>query len=206
MPAMQNQIRNTFLTGIFAVVPVGVTIFIIWKIETVTRVMTEYLFDRSIPFVGILIAISFIYVIGLLVSSIIGQWFFRTLDRVVSRVPGLNTLYQTWKQIALTPGGTEGTFSKVVLIPSEVGGMQLGFTSGRIIEGHDSTWCVFVPNAPNPITGRLHFISKSQCTLLDCSAEEAFKVVLSTGNYVPALVGMAIPSDATLNELAAPRD
>jgi len=189
---MHNHLRNTFLTGIFAVVPVAVTIFIVWKIESITRVATEYIFDRSIPFVGILLALAGIYVTGLIVSSFVGQWFFRIFDSVLSRVPGLNTLYESWKQIALTPGGTEGTFSKVVLIPSEVGGVQLGFTSGRSIDGHDATWCVFVPNAPNPITGRLHFLHHSQCTVLNCSTEEAFKVVLSTGNYVPLALGTAI--------------
>ncbi len=192
---MQNKVRNTFLTGALAVIPIAVTIYIIWKIESLAETMTEYLFNRPgrpIPFVGILIALAVIYATGMLISSIVGQWFIRRFDSLLSRVPGLNALYQSWKQIALTPGGTEGTFSKVVLIPSEVGGMQLGFTSGRSIEGHDATWCVFVPNAPNPITGRLHFIHQSKCIVLQCSAEEAFKVVLSTGNYVPASVGEAI--------------
>jgi uncharacterized membrane protein len=201
---MQNQMRNTFLTGIFAVVPISVTIYIVWKIESITEGMTEYLFNRPgrpIPLIGIIIALAVIYATGMLISSIIGQWFIRLFDRALSKVPGLNTLYQSWKQIALTPGGTEGTFSKVVLIPSEVGGMQLGFTSGRTIEGHENTWCVFIPNAPNPITGRLHFLNKSQCTLLDCSAEEAFKVVISTGNYVPSVVGLAIPKEAVLRQL-----
>jgi len=180
------------LTGAFAVVPVGVTIFIVWKIETMTRVFTEYVFGEPIPVVGIFIAIAVIYLAGVLISSLIGQWFIRRFDRALSKVPGLNTLYQTWKQIALTPGGTEGTFSKVVLIPSEIAGTQLGFTSARPIEGHSNTWCVFVPSAPNPLTGKMHFIPDHMCVLLDCSAEEAFKVLLSTGNYVPAVVGAAI--------------
>ncbi len=192
MANMQNHLRNTFLTGIFAVVPVGVTIFIFVKIESYTRDLMEYLTGRRVPFVGILIVVAVIYVTGLVLSSLVGKWVFGLFDRALSKVPGLNTLYQTWKQIALTPGGTEGTFSKVVLIPSEVGGMQIGFTSARSIDGHDDTWCVFVPNAPNPLTGRMHFVNKNMCKLLDCSAEEAFKLVLSTGNYVPAVVGAAI--------------
>jgi len=199
---LQSHLRNTFLTGIFAAVPVVVTIWIVYKIESLTRVITETIFHRSIPFVGILIALAGIYLSGLLISSLVGQWFFKQFDRALSKVPGLNTLYQTWKQIALTPGGTEGTFSKVVMIPSEIAGVQLGFTSGRAIDGHADTWCVFVPNIPNPLTGRMHFINKNQCTVLDISAEEAFKVVLSTGNYVPSALGKAIPSRDVLKQIA----
>ena len=107
---------------------------------------------------------------------------------LLSHVPMVGQVYMSWKQIALTPGGTEGTFSHVVLLPDETGLMKwLGFTSRRVVEGPVPSYCVFVPNAPNPITGRLYIVPIEKCMILTMSVEEAFKLILSTGNYVPAL-------------------
>ncbi|MGE5609053.1 MAG: hypothetical protein ACM359_07350, partial [Bacillota bacterium] len=53
---------------------------------------------------------------------------------------------------------------------------------------HSDTLCVFVPAAPNPTSGRLYFVPRAQCIVLDLSIEDAFKMILSTGNYIaPAL-------------------
>jgi uncharacterized membrane protein len=131
----------------------------------------------------------------LIATSLLGKFFLRIIDRILLRVPVLRPLYLAWKQIALTPGGTEGTFSRVVLIPDETGATHLiGFCCGRTIEGDPNTFCVFVPAAPNPINGRLYFVRKEKCVFVDISTEEAFKIVLSTGNYVPKEVGMATRS------------
>src|SRR4029079_16629915 len=111
---------------------------------------------------------------------------------LILRLPVLKQFYVAWKQIALTPGGTEGTFSKVVLIPDETGATHLlGFTCGRPIENEPNTLCVFVPAAPNPVNGRLYFVHRERCQFVDVTPEEAFKVILSTGNYVPPGVGEA---------------
>ena len=45
--------------------------------------------------------------------------------------------------------------------------------------------------APNPINGRLYFVHREKCQFVDVTPEEAFKVILSTGNYVPPGVGAA---------------
>jgi uncharacterized membrane protein len=108
------------------------------------------------------------------------------------RLPVIRQLYLVWKQVALTPDGTEGTFSRVVMIPDETGFMKwMGFTSGRVVEASEPCYCVFVPSSPNPITGRLYFVPVERCQIIDMAPEEALKCVLSTGNYVPPLVPLA---------------
>ena len=153
----ESRIRKNFLAGIFALVPLGVTVFIVWWIDDKTRTITRWVFHREIPFVGILIAILAIYGTGMITSSLVGRFILHLLDAPLARLPIVRQIYVAWKQIALTPGGTEGTFSRVALIPDEFGiNRLLGFTSARIVEvGGDHCHCVFVPNCPNPITGRL---------------------------------------------------
>ena len=185
----QTNIRRTFVAGIFAFVPLAVTVFIVWWIDLKTRVITVWLFHRSIPFLGVLIAVAAIYVTGMITSSLLGKFFLRVLDNILMRLPVVRQLYLGWKQIALTPGGTEGTFSRVVMIPDETGQMRMmGFTSARVVEGDTPCYCVFVPSAPNPITGRLYFVEISKCQIVQITPEEAFKVILSTGNYVPPII------------------
>jgi uncharacterized membrane protein len=198
MPQLQKHVRNTFLAGIFAAIPIALTVFILWYVESKTRPAAHYLLvrffhvDRDIPFLGVLLAIVGIYLCGMAVTSLVGKFLLTTLDRVLLRVPVLRQVYTGWKQVALTPGGTEGIFSKVALIPDEAGHTTvLAFTHGRPVEGSPDILCVFVPYAPNPVTGQLRFVRRASCRIVDVSTEEAFKVILSTGNYVPAQIGTA---------------
>ena len=115
------------------------------------------------------------------------------LDKLLSRLPLLKELYQAWKQVVVTPGGGEGMYAKVVLVPLE-GGQMLAFTSGQPVEGDAQTWCVFVPNTPNPVMGRLYFVPRACCRELDITAEEAFKFLISTANYIPSQIGPAMLS------------
>lgn len=196
----QDHIRKTFLTGIFAFLPLAVTAFIIWWIDDKTRGVLLYLFGWKVHFIGVLIGIGLIYVTGLVANSLIGRFILRGVDALLLRLPVVRQVYNGWKQVALTPGGTEGTFSKVVLIPDETNFMKLiGFTSGRPIEADEPCYCVFVPGAPNPITGRLYLVPIERCTLIDMSVEEAFKMIVSTGNYVPPLTPLV-----AVSEIAAP--
>ncbi len=189
MADLQTHLRNTFLAGIFAAIPIGVTAFVLYYAETTTRA----LFHVPVPFLGIIIAVAAIYLLGLGVSSLVGKFFLRHLDRLLSRMPLLKEVYKAWKQVSLTPGGKEGTYAKVVLIPVERGASRaMGFTSGEGIEGDADTLCIFVPGLPNPIIGRLYFVKRAECIFTNLSTEEAFKILLSSGNYVPEGVGAAI--------------
>lgn len=189
MKTLQKHLRNTFLAGIFAAIPLAATAFVVWYVEKTTREPLAALFGVNIPFIGIIAAITLIYLLGLIVSSLIGKLCIGLIDRLLSRIPVLRDLYQAWKHISITPGGKEGIFARVVLIPNELGcGQTLGFSSGQPIDGDPKTTCVFVPAAPNPTSGRLYFVPLAQCRFLDTSAEEAFKMILSGGNYIPRAV------------------
>jgi uncharacterized membrane protein len=192
MGSLQKHLRNTFLTGIFAAAPIAVTIFVIVYVENATRAPLYNLLGINIPFVGVLVALALIYFLGLLVNSLLGKWMLAIVDRILLRVPMLKGLYQAWKHISVTPGGKEGIFAKVVLLPIEDGRAQtIGFSSGHPIEGDPRTCCVFVPAAPNPMNGRLYFMPVADVRVLDLSPEEAFKIILSGGNYVPVELSRA---------------
>jgi uncharacterized membrane protein len=200
----QDHLRKTFIAGLFTAVPIGVTVFLVLKFDEMTRGISLSLFGRSVPLVGVVIAILVIYLSGLLASTLVGRFFIGILDSLLIRVPVLRQLYTAWKQVAFVPIGTEGTFSRVVLIGDESSQMlMLGFCSGTPIDGDADTFCVFMPSAPNPVGGsRLFFVNREKLIWLNVSTEEAFKVVLSNGNYVPKAVGEAVAAAMNRSEKA----
>ena len=179
------HLRNKLVAGTLAAIPVAVTIFILWYIDSKAR---DILHVRT-PVVGIAITIVVIYLLGVFVTSVIGQFVLRLFDGVIRRVPGLRDLYRSWKQVALTDTQV-GIFAHVVLVPDDAGrGCVLGFTSGHSIEGDPGLSCVFVPSSPNPTSGRLYFVPTTRCIRLEMSPQEALKLLISGGYYVPGAVG-----------------
>ena len=185
MGRLKSHLRNNLIAGLFAAVPVAVTVFIVWYIDSKSR----QLLHVQTPFVGIAIAIGVIYILGVFVTSVIGQFLLQVFDGVLRRVPGLRDLYRSWKHVALA-NTQVGIFAHVVLVPDDAGrGCVLGFTSGGAIEGDPGLSCVFVPGSPNPTTGKLYFVPTTRCIRLEMSPQDALKLIISGGNYIPAAVG-----------------
>lgn len=196
MNALRNHLRNKCLAGALAAGPFVILVFAALWLEENTRPLEAPLGGVHFPGLGIGLALVGVYLLGLLVTSLIGNFFLRLLDQLLNRLPGLNFLYQAWKDILVMPAGKTGVFHQVVLIPAaEAHGTQLGFTSAEPLPGDPDSFCVFVPGAPNPLSGQLVMVKREACLLLDLPIEEAFKCLLSTGKFVPAtLQGSTTPS------------
>jgi uncharacterized membrane protein len=185
----KNHLRRKLLAGVLAAIPLAITGFIFWYVYSKFALVL----GDDYAILGVPAVVAIIYLLGVFVTSLAGQYILGSTDWVLNRLPGLRNLYRTWKQVAVTPDVNEGVFSHVVLIPAELPSLRmLGFTSGRPIEGSVDVLCVFVPGTPNPVTGRLYFVSKSACRFLPVSAKEALKFIISGGNYVPSSVGTVL--------------
>ena len=185
MGRVKDHVRNKFIAGVLAAIPVAVTIFILWYVDSKSRELLRV----QTPFVGIALALVAIYALGVFVTSVVGQFLLHVFDGIIRRVPGLRDLYRSWKQVALADTHV-GIFAHVVLVPDDAGrGCVLGFTSGHAIEGDPGISCVFVPGSPNPTTGKLYFVPTTRCIRLEMNPQEALKLLISGGNYVPAAVG-----------------
>lgn len=183
MKGLQAHLRNKLLAGALSAVPIAVVIWAAVLLEENAKPLVEPL-GFYFPGLGILLAIVAVYALGLIVTSLIGQIFLGVTDKVLRRVPGLSLLYQAWKDVLVSDPKKAGVFDKVVLVPVPEGqGTQLGFTSGQTVDGR--SYCVFLPGVPNPIAGRLVFVEQDACVSVEMSVEDAFKFLLSTGNYVP---------------------
>jgi uncharacterized membrane protein len=194
MSRLSKHVKNKFVAGLIAAIPLAITLFLIFYVDS----MVQKVVRLPYPFLGVLLSLAVLYCLGVFVTSLVGQYLLRTLNRVLERIPGLRDLYRTWKQLVVTPELNSGMFAKVVLLPDESGQHHLlGFSTGRtIIDGGDRL-CVFVPNSPNPITGRLYFTSMKRCQFPPVSSKDALKAVVSSGNYMPVGFGAPVPPSST---------
>jgi uncharacterized membrane protein len=202
MSWLLRHLRNKFGAGLLAAVPlVVVVVGAVW-IETHTKPLADVL-GLSFPGLGVVLAVVGVYLLGLVVTSILGKFLLYGFDRLLEHVPGFRYLYHAWKEILVVSPSRSSMFHRVVLVARanrRVG--QIGFTSGEGVPGDPETMSVFLPNVP-PLSGRLKLVHKSCCLPLKISVPEAFKFLLSTGNYVPAAMegpgggGAAQPPEAS---------
>jgi uncharacterized membrane protein len=184
MQWLLKHLRNKFLAGALAAVPLVVVGYGILFIEQSTRPLARAV-GVDVPGLGVVLSLVAVYVLGLFVTSVLGVFALSWLDHALQRIPGLKFLYQAWKDVLIVPQGRGEIFQQVVLIPLPGGTGQIGFTSGEPVAHDPASITVFVPNCPNPMFGRLIVAERKACIPLDMPLVDAFKHLLSTGNYTP---------------------
>lgn len=205
-------LRNSFLTGVVVIAPVGLTVWLIWTVMgwidgwvlpfVPTRYQPEVLmrtvfgpdFDVNIRGLGIVFFLLFTTFVGWLAKGLIGRSLIRWGERWVDRMPVVRSIYSGVKQIAETVfAQTDRNFEKACLVEYPRRGIwAIGFIStqakGEIAkkspDGQDLL-SVFVPTTPNPTSGFLLFFPSSDVIELDMSIEEAAKLVISAGLVYP---------------------
>ena len=183
MDAVVKHITRCLVAGIVALLPIGATLFTIWYLEA--TVADPWLKKQPwyFPGLGLVLVGVIIYLLGLTVTTFIGKWFWRTIDRVLDRLPVLGTLYQTLKQLVGYSEGKDAIFKQVVLIDvPEADGQQIGLVTNRIADSEGrQKLLVFVPGAPTPTTGRLIIADAEQVEPVDATVSQVMQTLVSVG-------------------------
>jgi uncharacterized membrane protein len=123
-----------------------------------------------------------LYLLGLTLSTVVGRWFWKRLDNVMSRLPGLGMIYRTLKQILGFEGGEGGLFQSVVLVPNEATGWsEIGLVTSIETDDESQQLVVFLPASPNPSQGRLVRLPVARAVRTDWSVDGALKCLFSLG-------------------------
>lgn len=147
---------------------------------------------HNIPGIGALILGIIILFTGLLVTNIVGQWWVRRLDRVFERIPVFRSIYSSVRQVSDTLFSDNGkAFSKALLVQyPRMGCWSIGLLTGAVsgelanhLEGENIS--VFVPTTPNPISGFILIMPRTDVIELNMSVDEALKYIISMGVVVP---------------------
>jgi len=223
------RLRNYFLTGLVIAVPLFLTVyltwaFIVWVDSWVTPLIpTRYTPDAylafHVPGFGVVVALVFITLLGFLTANIAGRRLVAWGESILARVPLIRNLYRGLKQVverAVASGNKpfqtvglieyprEGLWS-VVFVMNE----SRGEIRRRVSATGEDILMVFVPTTPTALTGYVVFVPRSKCIILDMSAEDAAKIVISAGLVAPdsestdAPLGVPLRIDEAMRRLRA---
>jgi uncharacterized membrane protein len=199
-----GALRASFLTGLVVILPISVTIWVIWTVIgwidgwvlplVPQQFRPENYIGINLRGVGVIIFLVFTVVVGWLAKGLIGRSLIRWAERLVDRMPVVRSIYNGLKQIAETVfAQSETSFDRAVLVEyPRRGAWMIGFVSttarGEIAEKlpiPGSILTVFVPTTPNPTSGFLLFVPESEVLPLEMSVEDAAKLVISAGLVYP---------------------
>lgn len=192
------RLRRYWIAGLLVLAPTVLTLWVVWKLFTFfDDILGRELRARGISVVGLgfVLLNVLLLLMGFVAANLAGKRLFALWDRVMNRVPLINKIYATLRQIAELLLGTSGpaAFGRVAIVefPSP-GTWGLGFVTATIPSqapdqsGH-SLSSVFIPSAVNPTTGILLVVPEEKITYLDLTPEQAMKMIVSAGALAPPL-------------------
>ena len=204
--------RNSFLTGVVVIAPVGLTVWLVWTVigwidgfvlpfvpsQYQPEVILQAIFGEDVRVnirgLGVVFFLVFTTFIGWIAKGLLGRTFIRSAENLVNRMPVVRSVYSGVKQIAETVfAQADRSFEKACLIEYPRRGIwAIGFISttakGEVSKRAGSgqkMQSIFVPTTPNPTSGFLLFFPAEDVIELDMSVEDAAKLVISAGLVYP---------------------
>jgi len=214
-PKPLSRLQTNFFTGLAVVLPAVISIaVVVWLFGTVANITDKLLFavPREWKYINgergdihwywslaaLALAVALITLVGRLARHYLGKKLIETSDSLLLRVPLLNRIYSTVKQVKEAFAGNKSSFKEAVLVDFPHPGIySLGFITGEQrnevqVKTAERVWSIFVPTTPNPTTGFLIFVPESKMIRLDMSVADAIKTIISLGavtpDYVPGTV------------------
>ncbi|WP_425050635.1 DUF502 domain-containing protein [Psychromarinibacter sp. S121] len=209
---MLGGLRTSFLTGLVVIAPIGLTLWLLWTVmgwvdgfvlpfvpnayqpENIIKTIFGVDVTVNVRGLGVVVFFVFTILVGWLAKGIIGRSLINYAESLVDRMPVVRSIYNGLKQIAETVfSQAETSFDTACLVqyPRE-GIWAIAFISTtakgevkRRIPNEDDLMSVFLPTTPNPTSGFLLFVPRSQVIELDMSVEDAAKLVISAGLVYP---------------------
>ncbi len=196
--------RTNILIGLFLLAPLVVTLLIFNLIITFISnhiVPSTWLATSYAPLfriMAIIVVVAAIYFVGLLTRNFVGKKIFRFADWTLTRIPVINSVYTSIRQISESLVSSQSTlFKDVVAIQfPRIGIYAIAFVTARAPEmittkietetnSNSDMICIFLPTSPNPTSGFFLMVEKSEITYLNISVAAAMKMIISSGAASP---------------------
>lgn len=188
-----RALRNVFLTGLAVVLPIVITVWLVWWVgatfETLLGGLYQAIFPAQLyfPGLGIILGIGLTFVIGLLAKA----WLFRSIfdfwDGILNRIPLIKSVYGAVQDfMTFVSGNQNKRFNRVVMVELDEPAIKLmGFVTREDFSqfpqlADDDEVAVFLPMSYQ-VGGYTLFLKRSQLEAVDMRAEEAMRFVLTAG-------------------------
>jgi uncharacterized membrane protein len=170
-------------------------------VDAILPMLTPWLANEDVRYViGVLVALLALYSIGAVASRVVGQRFIGFFERVITRIPLVETIYSAVKKLIdvlqQKPGGTQ----RVVLLDFPRDGLKaIGFVMKIFNDAKtgEELAAVYVPTAPNPTSGYLQILPVAKLIPTDMQSDQAMTMILSGGAIAPEKISIA--RDASRN-------
>ncbi|MEN9978762.1 MAG: DUF502 domain-containing protein [candidate division WOR-3 bacterium] len=197
---MLPRLRRYFITGLAAILPVGLTVFVLWFIishlGSILQPLLRHLrWLQQLPsvfltLIGFIVLIGVITLLGAVTSGYLGRHFLTWLDRFFRQLPLASSVYTSARQLTDAVFIKRSSLRKTVLVEyPRKGILALGFLTGEepveLADGRRA-FLVFFPTAPNPTSGWLAIVPETDIAETPLSIEEGLKFVVSGGLARPA--------------------
>ena len=193
--------KKYFITGLLIWIPLVITI---WVLKLVVDVLdqsllllpvswqTENWLGVHIPGLGAILTIFIVFLTGVFATNFFGAQLIELWHEILHRIPVVNSIYSSVKQISDTLFSSSGqAFRKALLVEWPQEGMWtiafLTGTPGGGVATHLPPDCVavYVPTTPNPTGGYFVIIARKNVIELDMSVDQALKYIISMGVVPP---------------------
>ncbi|MCP0914440.1 MULTISPECIES: DUF502 domain-containing protein [Legionella] len=198
-----KSIRSYLLAGLVVWLPILVTFVILrFIVDLLDQTMAllpkayqpEQLFGFHLPGLGVLLSLILLMVTGIVATNFLGQRLVWWSESVLERIPLVRSIYNAAKQVIHAIFGANGqSFRKVLLVEYPRKGMwslafQTGVSNFEVHTGAEMV-SIFIPTTPNPTSGFLMMVPKTEVIELTMSIDEALKFIISLGVMQPVAMG-----------------
>jgi uncharacterized membrane protein len=188
-----KKLWTLLMKGLAAVLPVGLTIYIVvWLGRSAEALMhdliTLILPERHYwPGLGLLVGFAVLIGVGVFVNAFVVRWFLGAWERFLARIPLVKTVYAAIRDLVkFLPSGNRRKDMRRVVAAEFAGGLAIGFvtresvTELQRIPGAENLVAVYFPMSYQ-IGGYTVYLPPERLKPLDLGVEEAMRIVLTGG-------------------------
>ena len=195
MKCVVSHLKGTFIAGLFVVIPIGITIFILkFLFNFADGILGSYLDDLfsiithhelHVPGLGMITGAVVIYLAGLLATNVLGTQLLKLGDKLLSRIPLVKSIYSSSKQLTKVLREGKTSYRRAVFVEWPRPGVKaVGFVTAEVERDGERLVVVYVPTMPNPTSGFALFFREEDVVDSGMTVEEAVKFVVSGGAVV----------------------
>ena len=193
--------RKYLITGLLIWIPLVITLWVLKLIvDTLDQSLlllppqwrTESFLGFHVPGLGVVLTLVIVFVTGVLATNFLGARLVHLWHEILHRIPVVNSIYSSVKQISDTLFSSSGqAFRKALLVQWPREGMWTiafltGVPGGDVVNHLPGDYVsVYVPTTPNPTGGYFVMVPRKDVIELAMSVDSALKYIISMGVVAP---------------------
>lgn len=201
--------KKYILTGLLVWLPLAITIWVLMHVvgtldgvfatlvvaaQTVLPESARPLLQqlREVPGLSVIIVVTALWLTGVAVTNMAGQWLLNQSNRMFSNIPIVKSIYTSVKQVSDTLFSSSGqAFRQAVLVQyPRAGSYTIAFVTGKpngeVADNLPADMLtLYVPTTPNPTSGFMLMVPRADVVELQMSVDEALKYIISMGVVAP---------------------